>query len=150
MKKMQKFLYLAFGFVFLINCSSKPSVLDARKVYENIDTNLHSGLIRISKFQKTNAVEGKLAGVKFYRIEYEAEVEFLMRLWEFDSGELREAGYLSIPESKSGFLIPDSLHYEYSPPGGILHLKGDTKRINGILTFEMTEKGWRGEDGNIY
>ena len=33
---------------------------------------------------------------------------------------------------------------------GTLRKKGETKKVYGVLTFNKTEKGWRGEDGNIY
>ena len=83
--KMQ-WLYLSFFLLIICSlngCTSKPSEADARKAFENISVDLFKergekvevGDIRINSFKKVNAVSGERDGVKFYKIEYDVEVE---------------------------------------------------------------------------
>jgi hypothetical protein len=155
---------------------------------------LGSDSIRIVNFQKTNAQKGELTGIKFYKVEYEAEIEFLREVWEDTAEKSREFIY---PVSKeyatnkvykplmeicnetleNAKLYPgkewDNLLTEEKTnldlilriPDGplnkmqirllseqdiVIYHPGERKKIKGTLFFNMTEKGWRGEDGNIY
>jgi len=54
-------------------CSSNPSESDAKKFIEN----KYNNLIKVKKIKETNSQKREFEGVKFYRIEYLAEIEYL-------------------------------------------------------------------------
>ncbi|MDI6729420.1 MAG: hypothetical protein QMD44_10915 [Thermodesulfovibrionales bacterium] len=117
-------LYLGFFLIILmlIGCASKPSEADARKAYEDKNAKLFKeGVIRINSFKKVNAIEGELFGVKFYKIEYDAEVEFL-----------------------KDYIIGDAVF------GGVRVEKGRITKLKGkYITFIKTEKGWKADNDQI-
>ncbi len=94
----------------------------ARTAYEKSIHAIANGKVKLISFLKINGRKGESAGRKYYEVEYEAELEFLEN---------------------------------YQPAMGLMdgmlkYKKGDVKKIRGWLHFEETEKGWRGEDGNVY
>jgi hypothetical protein len=210
MKKVSV-IFLLFCVPFLLRCSSTPTVSDARKVFENMQFNfLADDSIRIVSFEKINAQKGELTGIKFYKIEYQVEIEFLTEMWEGNIGLPKKFIY-SIPEVGARKKLTDALikerkereeierlkleyallenpesirllkalvdHHQrvldslsadpakYKAPfkplterdievlsklGITLHHPGERKKLEGTLTFDKTENGWRAEDGNIY
>ena len=125
------FTAIALMFIlFLFGCSSKnPSEADAKKVFENKWAwHIKNGKIEIISFKKTNEHTDKKIGVRFYTIEYEAEI----KASDFDFGDwqrLRSEG--PIEKQK------ESEHEELL-------------KIWGQVTFAQTKKGWKGEDGETY
>jgi hypothetical protein len=109
---------------------SVPSESDGRKVFENrvrvianengMIRQLPEGVVRPVSFKKTNGQLKDDGGVKRYRLDYEGVVEYLVE-------------------------IPSSPFNSFRKRN-----KGDRVTLARTMEFEMTEKGWRGEDGQIY
>jgi hypothetical protein len=78
---------------------------------------------RLEKFRKTNATENEVLGQKFYTMEYSADVT-----------------YLNDIKTRVGNAL------EFT----VRNKAGDKGTETGKLEFQKTEKGWRGEDGNVY
>lgn len=112
--------------VFLLSaCSMNPSEADARKVVEK----QYKDLVRVVSLKETNAQKAELAGIKFYEMEYDAEIEYLDDVViEKFMGEIN-----GIRKGKRGPF--DFLGREIK--------KGTREKIKGALTFEQTKKGWR-------
>jgi hypothetical protein len=115
---------------FLVGCSTTPSISDGKKVLENKNKYKGASLIKVVSFHKTNAQKGEFLGVEVYELEFEAEIEYLADVKKDPFGGL-------VPINEFCFLCTT-------------HKKGERQKIVGSLTFEKTEKGWRGEDGKIY
>lgn len=120
-------------FVFLLSaCSSYPSEVNVKEAIENS----YKNLVKVVSFKKINAQKGELAGIKFYEMEYSAVIEYLD-----DVVVTRAMGKtMEIRKGKRNpYMI---LEREVK--------KGTQEKIKGKLTFESTEKGWKGEDNRIY
>ena len=117
---------IAFGIILLgmfafAACSSLPSESDAEQVFANKwKKKIDQGIVRINSFEKTNGQESEVSGVKIYEIEYQAELEYLK-------------------DNKPALLKK-----------AIGSNKGNIKNPSGTIRFEKTEKGWKGQDGNVY
>lgn len=109
---------------------SVPSEADGRKVFENrvrvlanengMQRQLPEGVVRPVAFKKINGQLRDAGGAKKYRMDYEGKVEYLIE-------------------------VPSSPFNSFRK-----HAKGDQVTIRRSMEFEMTERGWRGEDGQIY
>jgi hypothetical protein len=109
---------------------SVPSESDGRKVFENrvrvianengMMRQLPEGIVRPISFKKTNGQLKDDGGVKRYRLDYEGVVEYLVD-------------------------VPSSPFNSFRKRN-----KGDRVTISRSMNFEMTERGWLGEDGQIY
>lgn len=63
---------------FLYGCSTKPSVNDGEKAFENkLIEDIKNEELEVTGFKKINAVSGEEAGIKFYIMEYEGEIRYL-------------------------------------------------------------------------
>lgn len=121
--------------LFLGACSQTPSVSDGKKIFEKAVQEQSHGLIKGVNFNKTNGAEGKnMEGIKSYRMEFEAELEFM------------ENGYWGGPFG--GFEV---IRGEPGPFNAFMFIgknranKGQRTKITGTLNFVKTEKGWIGE-----
>ena len=119
--------------VALLGCKgtgSEPSESGGKKVFENrvrvlanengMQRALPEGIVRPVGFKKINGQLRTENGVKRYRLDYEGKVEFLV--------DIQASAFNGFRKRK----------------------KGEVAIIARSMEFEMTEKGWRGEDGNIY
>lgn len=117
----------------LLGCKgagSEPSEGDGKKVFENrvrvlanengMQRSLPEGIVRPVGFKKINGQLRTENGVKRYRLDYEGKVEFLV--------DIQASAFNGFRKRK----------------------KGEVAIIAQSMDFEMTEKGWRGEDGQIY
>ncbi|MBL4734330.1 MAG: hypothetical protein JKY18_03145 [Flavobacteriales bacterium] len=112
---------ILFGMLVFSSCSSLPSEGDAQLVFENRwRKKIDEGVLRINSFEKVNGQESEVSGVQIYEIEYQAEIEYLK-------------------DNKPDFLKK-----------AVGTNKGNIKNPTGKIRFEKTEKGWKGQDGNIY
>lgn len=131
-------LLLLTTLVFVsVSCSKGlPTEDDARQVFENMEQQrLKSGLAELKSFKKVNAKETEYLGTKGYQVEFEAELMFPKGLNpQCISKEGRRANVLQCM-----MVSPD----DAAPVGG-------KKTIKGKLSFERTEKGWKGDDKKIY
>lgn len=114
------------SFVVLIGCgaAATPSEAIGRKVFENdYATPVEKGVLKINSFKKINGQSYEILGVKGYKLEFEAEVEYLQ--------DVKGQGMFSLALTT-------------------LHKKGDVDKRKGSITFEQTEKGWKAQDGKVY
>ena len=103
------------------------------------------GNIKLVNFKKTNGQGDEHS----YQMEYEAEIEFLANgSWLSNSGIAGSTAFVFSSQ-------------QYNNNGGISQLlgeingansvqQGQRKKVKGVLQFQKTEKGWRGQDGQIY
>jgi hypothetical protein len=89
--------------------SSLPTEADARTVFEN-EMGLPSsdGIVRITYFRKVNGQSGEKSGVKFYRLYYEAELEYPKGLHtmlvKYDKGEkIKRKGIIRFKMTEKGW-----------------------------------------------
>lgn len=117
---------------FQIACSSAPSQSDARDVLmSKYQDEIENGLVILESFSKVNSQQGEMFGVKFYVVEYEAQIRWPKGLNTECLGD------------NSQFKGWDCWMKEARAPGKI-------EKLQGNLTFEKTERGWKGENGEIY
>jgi predicted nucleic acid-binding Zn ribbon protein len=123
--------------------SSLPSADDLQRIIQEQINKESQGRIKLISFQKTNAQEGELHGVKLYNIEYQIEIEFTENCKWVMGHEAMLGGPPQFRTSKpksQGFW--DEWTDNLNNPGKLVK-KGHKERISGSLTFEKTEKGWR-------
>jgi hypothetical protein len=114
--------------------SSVPTEANARTVFENqLGKVLKDGTVRIIYFRKVNGQSGDKAGIRFYILDYKAEIEY--------------------PNGQNTQCFTKSAGWECAQMNVFhvkAHQKGEKIKRHGEITFEKTEKGWMGQDGNIY
>ncbi len=122
MKNSRKTIVAFFMMILLTSCGfSNPSESDARDVFEKkYEQEIKDGTIKINKFKKVDGQSAELAGVKFYTLKYEAEIEY-----------------------------PKGLNEQCRPPApwtcGLTNFKekGQKEELKGEVHFEKTENGWQ-------
>ncbi len=89
---------------------------------------LDGGLVVLEGFEKRDGQRGRLFGVDTYSLEYVARLRYVA----------------PVPASRlCGFPA--------SPPPPCSGQPGArAQTLSGVLLFERTERGWRGEDGIVY
>jgi hypothetical protein len=114
----------------ILGCSTKtPSEEDARKVFENKWAwHIKMGKIEIISFKKVKARTEDRVGIKFYTIEYEAQLK-ASNLNFSDWQRLRLDGIFEKQRDIEG---------------------GEILKLWGEISFVKTEDGWKGEDGVLY
>lgn len=104
--------------VLVSGCSlSTPSESDGRQALEARS----GGLYRITSFRKTNGQSSESAGVKGYRLEYEADAECLKVNWNSPYPPLTDA-FAGGPQCTA---------------------VGQVHKMKGAISFQQTENGWR-------
>lgn len=105
--------------VLFAACSSlsNPGESDARQVLEQRS----GGLYKVSSLRKTDGQSFENSGVKGYRFEYAADVECLKANWNSPYPPLRD-DFAGGPQCTS---------------------VGQVHHMNGTITFQQTENGWR-------
>ncbi|HEY4245850.1 MAG TPA: LemA family protein [Lacunisphaera sp.] len=143
--RLWSLISLSLGFVMLVGCSRIPKVSDAEKyIQENIRQNA-GGRITLLSFQKTNATEGELAGVKFYAMELSFQIEFTDDCKWLASGiGVRNPTLATSPQTGPRGGQPAQLLESISEPGTFVK-KGQRFGLSGILHFEKKENGWSPE-----
>lgn len=123
----------------LAACSLPPSASNAHNALARQIQEESQGRIRLVNFSKTNGLEAETNGVKIYKFEYQAEIEFADECWWAG-----QPGHFAADPVKAS--VWDAL-------GHVLQRrmrKGQREKLSGTLEFEKTERGWRGPDGQIY
>ncbi len=115
--------------------SGKPSARDAKKVFLNL-AEFRDGIAELRDFEKTNGQERELFGVKIYTLEYEVKVRML------------KDGYCGWRLFSSDKFIATSSPGLFDNANGAE--AGETVTLTGSTSFELTERGWKGSDGNVY
>lgn len=118
------FLTFRVVLVFAVfgGCSgpSSPAASDGRNVYENTDSAIQNKKVKILNFQKITGWTKK--NPIWGTITYVLEYEVELEDLVDEEGDLFSSDYK----------------------------KGRVSKKRGTMEFMQTEKGWRGEDGNIY
>ena len=127
-------------------CFGVPSAADAERAIQNRIKEQSSGRIGLTSFKKTDAVEGELLGVKFYSLEYQAEIEFLAACkWNITTfgGALMdtEANFHTsrLPDKPAGELA--QFTEQVTNPGTEVS-KGQRATLIGAVRFIKKESGW--------
>jgi len=137
--------------ILTISCSNnpiiskKPSVSDGEKVIKNMfESSFYNRDkdVELISFKKINGEDKVIQGSTGYVMEFEIEII-----------SIKTSGVFCYPNSE-GFMFME--RNSDMPPlhlaqfNGINIKKGERKLFKGELYFIKTEKGWRGQDGNLY
>jgi hypothetical protein len=114
---------LATSFLLSTLCGCGASLPTEEAVKEAIQRN--SGPIKVVSFHKTNGQRSVINGVEKYTMECNVEVEFT-----------EDCFYGGL----TGAMRADRIRLE---PGWDRKKKGERAVESRVLTFEMTENGWR-------
>lgn len=125
-------------------CSSSPSSGDGERAIQNRISEQSQGRIKLNKFNKSDAVQGEVMGVKFYSLEFDAEIEFTEDCkWVVGMFGQQLSFQTSKPVAKpgSGFSWNSFLDDTVSNPGTLVK-KGQQVKLTGAIRFVKKEKGW--------
>lgn len=125
-------------------CSMPPSEDAGQRLMEKRVADQSGGIIILSEFKKVN---GMLNG-NLYEMQFEAKVLFPSAgSWQRGSAMDSSVsfGFSSdrLPENAAAGLMAGAM--------GIVNVKaGERQTVKGILRFQKSERGWVGEDGQVY
>lgn len=124
-----------------------PSAGDGEKLLRNKIQNEGKGNIKLVSFSKTNGQMREVSGTQVYKLEYEGEIEFLADCYwgPFEFGGTWSGNFHAVAGKRDAI---SAFHPQYMGKQEVR--KGQKTKVAGSVTFERTEKGWRGEDGKIY
>jgi len=88
-------------------------------------------LVRIESFSKVNAQRRAFFGYEEYVIEYRATISW-------------PQGHNTACTDRQVFTWDCWMHYNSA------RREGERETLTGTITFEKTERGWRGENGQLY
>jgi len=129
---------VAIVFVFVVYKSAfetYPSEAHARRFFDKQNREqINGGVIEVLRFKKINGQSSEINGIRLYTIEYEAEVKYPKGINSNCGGP--------------GFAGWDCWFATLG--GGQVKQKGEVEKVRDKITFERTEKGWKGPDGDIY
>ena len=150
---MKKLSYCLLFTLFIMGCSHKPSVDNIKLAFENTEPNIKNGLFKVLSFEKINAQQGLITGIKFYKVEYKARIEFLNKAWELTPEECKLLSRADVPgddDYKAWLLSNYSLHLITDSLGlGMPYNIGKKRNVKGTIVFQMTENGWQVTDFSI-
>jgi len=130
LRKYSLYLVYIALFALLGGCTGgTPSEADARQEFEkksNWSYQIQHGMAKVLSFKKVNGQSGETFGVKFYMMDYQAQLEFL-------KNTPRRIGCLEVMEGDCGG-----------------HKVGNKITVSGQIGFGKTEKGWQGQSGTVY
>ncbi len=123
------------GLALLGACThGTPSEGDGKKVFENLLE--HGRGAKVASFKKVNGQQVEQFGVKAYSLDFEAMVEY-------------PKGFHPECINAHGMQGLACMRYLSGPDDRFLK-EGAKQKIAGSINFMQTEKGWKGEDGNVY
>jgi hypothetical protein len=133
-------LLLAVSLFPLLGCSSGPSSSVAEEFLRERIKKESQERIKLVGFSKTNGQEAAPMGVPSYKLDYEAEIEFLDDCrWgtksDFDGGW---RGDFSVFPAEEGPGFFGGLYAPFRPA-----TKGSRTKVTGAVIFQKTEAGWR-------
>lgn len=118
----------------------KPSASDARKVIELAAEK--TGCLKVKNFEKTNATEGAISGVRFYEVEYKASYEVIGTCYgKYDS---KSSTFDEPPSNK-----PNKIREFSKEPQSLLAV-GDKYETKGRLAFVKKKNGWEGKKSGFH
>lgn len=134
---------VAMGLLVLILAGTglshaQPSERAGRQVFTAIQKDKLGGTpFEIRSFRKTNGSTAEVFGVRVYVMEYSASVRYPKGLRP------------DCIRSGNAFAGWDCFHAQ-SQQGIRPQPAGSTETMTGELTFQKTERGWRGQDNVLY
>jgi hypothetical protein len=133
-------VFLAVIFLLpLLACSSAPSSSAAEEFLREKINRESQGRIKLVSFTKTNGQESTPQGIPTYKLDYEAEIEFLDDCrWGTTQDFIGWRGDFHVfpPEEGPGFFA--GLYPPFRKAA-----KGSRTKVTGSVMFQKTEAGWR-------
>jgi hypothetical protein len=135
---------MALSALLLAGCSGQPSQSAGESVLDHLISSQSKGGIKLLRFTKTNGSGND----SFYRLEYEAEIEFESNgMWTKGSSAAPSVQYGFSPGQATG---NGGVGLMMGALGGVNVQQGQHETVRSTLTFQKTDQGWRGEDGQMY
>lgn len=119
----------------LVACSpSQPSVADGERSLRARITSESEGRIKLVSFKETHGQKMDVAGIPFYFMEYQAEIEFTEDCqWERQV-TAKAWGFRTVKR------VAQPLGGAQNPLA--LVIKGHRETVSGTIAFGKTRKGW--------
>jgi hypothetical protein len=128
----------AIVLLLLLGCSSGPSSSAAEEFLREKINKESEGRIKLVSFSKTNGQEAAPMGIPSYKLDYEAEIEFLDDCrWGTASGSNWRGDFYVFPAEQG----PGYFGGLYPPFRQAT--KGSRTKVLGSVIFQKTEAGWR-------
>ncbi len=130
----------------LAGCSGPPAAADGKQaVLDKIKTE-SEGRIELASFEKTNGMQGEMAGVKTYDLEFEAEITFLDNC-KWSTGLIAGDGGMSFHTYKlaANPNSPMGLMENVMNGPGTEVKKGESFNVSGVIRYLNKERGWSAE-----
>ena len=129
-------------------CSSRPSDDNGKQAIQERINKESQGRIRLNEFRKTNGVAGELAGMKVYKMEFEARIEFTsVCKWLTGGPLITSIGFATTPAIVGGNSLGQFL--EDTVNAGQIVAQGQEVIISGEIHFVKKENGWAPETHNL-
>jgi len=143
MKNICRLIFIVVSAFTLSACSSTPSSSNAEAVLGNNLEKQTKGIVKLIYFKKVNTQESELMGKKIFTIEFEAIIEFLEDCYWRQRNPIMDLPQSGIVVEREGGMFSQMFGMKKATTG-------QRETITGTLRFHKTEKGWRGEDGQVY
>lgn len=115
-----------------------PSESSARAVFEGMHSqSIQAGMLKLESFQKVNGQKLNTGGAESYKLEYVVTVVYPKGVMPFCVEVTKQGSY-----NQECFLA--------QLLGTTFKSVGHREQMTGHITFEITERGWRGQDGKFY
>ncbi len=119
---------------FIALAGDSPSVSAGRDALSKMWTS-GDKCVRVSDFKKTDGQSSEVFGVRYYAMDYSAQLTFIAPCYAEYNGERKR--FSLPPRSTRDFLSQNSKTFQ----------PGETVMIQGRLNFEKKESGWRHQSG---
>lgn len=138
-------VFAVLAAVILSGCApGPPSENVGRETIERQIQTQSNGKIKLVSFTKTNGKQHDDS----YQLEYKAEIEFLATgAWSRGSAMDSSTSFGFSTEQVAANALAQ---FTGSIFGAMNVRQGQRETVTGVLRFEKTEKGWRGQDGQVY
>jgi hypothetical protein len=121
--------------------SCVPTEADGKAYFTNNLKRNYKEQFNITSFEKTNGFERDVFGQKSYTMEFAAIVAFPNGVYT----ECKDAKLVPF-----GGIVPGKCADRDDPNKSIYRGSATNMNFKDSLVFQKTEKGWRGDDGQIY
>jgi hypothetical protein len=142
---------LAVMALVLAGCSSQTQTASAEKVLRERIESESSGQIKLVSFKKTDGQAIEAFGVKGYKMDYEAEIEFQTDgTWQH-GGIYTKTGGLAFGFATGQPPKEGSWAAFANTSEGVNNVhRGDRAKIAGVMQGEKKESGWRFESSESH
>lgn len=133
--------------VTMSGCSLSPSAGDGKRAIEDRISKDSAGRIKLNDFRKTDAQQGEVMGIKFYGLEFEAEIEFLENCKWVTGLMGQQITFRTVKPNSSASPTVQLMEAAENP--GMQVSKGDRMHLVGVVRFVKKESGWAVEQVNV-